>query len=452
MYTDLATGEMSDGGTAPCEINSFPGYVYMSSFETGGKPKNMFRGDDLGFGGWVYAQPGIWYDVALIDVRSEHPWSAINLRYFGEYTDRFKELVEARGYVKLRDLETARKVLDGALAPFLPDNVTDEVLDQLSLALKIAINSVYGLTSAKFENPFRDARNFNNIVALRGALFMRTLQDEIKKLGFEVAHIKTDSIKIPNATPEVIKFCLDFAKKYGYEFEHEATYEKMCLINNAEYIAAYKRPEDCKAMYGYVPGDNKKHFEKHDHPWTATGARFAVPYVFKTLFSHEPIKFKDLCETKSVTSAIYLDMNELYEGRIISLEKEMKDIVRKSRLQAKKTGEQLNDKGVTADYAEQYDELADELRNSHDYVFIGRCGQFCPIKEGMGGGLLVRESKGKMDSVAGAKGYRWLESEVVEANNKEDDIDKSYYVKMVDDAMDIIASFGDAEAFVETSK
>lgn len=68
---------------------------------------------------------------------------------------------------------------------------------------------------------------------------MRTLQDEVQQRGFTVAHIKTDSIKIPGATPEIIDFCMKFAEKYGYQFEHEATYEKMCLVNNAVYIARY---------------------------------------------------------------------------------------------------------------------------------------------------------------------------------------------------------------------
>ena len=52
---------------------------------------------------------------------------------------------------------------------------------------------------------------------------MKTLQDEVVSKGFKVAHIKTDSIKIPDATPEIINFCMEFAKKYGYEFEHEVT-------------------------------------------------------------------------------------------------------------------------------------------------------------------------------------------------------------------------------------
>ena len=60
---------------------------------------------------------------------------------------------------------------------------------------KIVINSVYGLTAANFENPFRRPRNKDNIVAKRGALFMTLLKSEVEKRGFCVAHIKTDSIK-----------------------------------------------------------------------------------------------------------------------------------------------------------------------------------------------------------------------------------------------------------------
>lgn len=444
VYTDLATGEMSDGGKAAAEISSFPGYEYQPSSVTGGKPKNMFRGDDLGFGGWVFANPGYWRNVALIDVRSMHPWSAINLRYFGEYTKRFQELVEARGYVKLRDLEKARKVLDGALAPFLPDDVDKATLKELALALKIAINSVYGLTSAKFENPFRDSRNVNNIVALRGALFMRTLQDEVAKRGFTVAHIKTDSIKIPEATPEIIEFCLKFAEKYGYAFEHEATYERMCLVNDAVYVAKYMTADDCKERYGYVPGDN----DEHGGEWTATGTQFQVPYVFKTLFSKEPIQFADLCETKSVTSTMYLDMDEPNVDSIAALEKEKKALESLSKRTAKKTGEPCDDRGILMREVQNYDYILKQLADMHDYKFVGRCGQFCPIVQGAGGGVLVRENHGKMDSVVGTKGFRWLESETVKILGKEGDIDRAYYRKLVDDALEAIAEYVDPEVFV----
>ena len=367
-------------------INAFPGYEYVDG-------KNIYRGDDLGKGGYVYAEPGMYGNVALLDVASMHPNSAINLNAFGEYTQNFKDILDTRIAIKRGDFEKARHLFGGRLAPYLQDETT---ANNLAQALKIAINSVYGLTSANFDNPFRDVRNKNNIVALRGALFMRTLQDEIMKRGFKVAHIKTDSIKIPDATPEIIEFTMNFGKQYGYEFEHEATYDRMCLVNDAVYIAKYASPEDCEKQYGYIPGDNKKKGGK----WTATGTQFQIPYVFKRLFSKEDIQFDDLCETKSVASTLYLDMNEkLDEGE-------------------------------------------------HNYVFIGKIGRFCPIKPGCGGGILYREKDGKYYAATGSKGYRWLESEMVQQLGREEDIDHKHFIEMVDTAIATINKYGDFEWFV----
>ena len=284
------------------------------------------------------------------------------------------------------------------LAKYLDDPSTAKDLAQ---ALKIAINSVYGLTASNFDTPFRDIRNKNNIVALRGALFMRTLQDEVENRGYKIVAIKTDSIKIADSDNDIVDFCINFAKKYGYTFEHEATYDRMCQINDADYIAKYKEPGWCIDTYGYIPGDN----EKHSGEWTATGKQFQIPYVFKTLFSKEPIEFKDMCETKEVKTALYLDTNEnLHEGE-------------------------------------------------HNYHFIGKVGNFCPIKPGCGGGELLREGTDKegnvkYSSATGAKGYRWLESEMVQMLGKEKDIDLSYYNKLVDDAKDTISEYGDFEWFV----
>jgi hypothetical protein len=59
----------------------------------------------------------------------------------------------------------------------------------------------------------------------------------------------------------------------------------------------------------------------------------------------------------------------------------------------------------------------------------------------------MREKDGKFSFTAGAKGYRWLESEVVKTLGKEDDIDLRYYAAMVDDAVATISEYGDFEAF-----
>ena len=402
VYTDLATGEQSDGKQRKDIINAFPGYEFVDG-------KNMYRGTDLGLGGYVYAEPGMYTNVALLDIASMHPNSIRAMNCFGDFTKNFLDLLDARVAIKHKDFDTARTMLDGRLAKYLDDESTAKRLAQ---ALKIAINSVYGLTAANFDNPFRDVRNKNNIVALRGALFMRTLQDEVQARGFTVCHIKTDSIKIPNATQEIIDFCMSFATKYGYTFEHEDTYKKMCLVNDAVYIAKNK-----------------------DGEWSATGTQFAVPYVFKTLFSKEPIKFEDMCETKSVTSALYLDMNE----RLPDVSAEEKALAKIETLIRKGNA-------TEQDIADR-DNLLKVIETGHDYKFVGKVGNFCPIIEGKGGGLLAREKDGKYYSATGSKGYRWLESEMVRGVNEEY-IDVRYYIALVDTAVDTISQYGDFEWFV----
>ena len=272
---------------------------------------------------------------------------------------------------------------------------------QLANALKIVINSVYGYTSANFDNPFKDPRNVDNIVAKRGALFMIKLLDILQKKGIEVCHIKTDSIKIPNATPEIIEFVKDFGKKYGYTFDHEETYDKMCLINGSTYIA--------HSSYG-----------KHEGQWVAVAAQFQHPYVFKSLFSKEKIEFMDLCETKSSNTALYLDYQDGREPQ-----------------------------------------------------FIGKVGLFCPVKEGCGGGFLLnkkadavynkqmeswksRNSDGKAKSpeparysmATGCDGYFWKEAEIIKNLHQESLIDKEYFRKLCDDAVEAINKYGDFHEFV----
>lgn len=364
VYTDLS--EM------------FPGYKYEAG-------KSTYRDEETGEGGYVYAEPGMYVNVALLDIASMHPTSIEQLNLFGgEYTKNFSDIKRARIAIKHKNRDELATMLDGKLLEFYdlalkPD--AEFTLDDLAYAMKIVINIVYGLTSAKFPNKFKDPRNVDNIVAKRGALFMIDLKHAVQEKGFTVAHIKTDSIKIPNATQEIIDFVTVFGKKYGYEFEHEATYEKMCLVNDAVYIAKYK-----------------------DGDWTATGAQFQQPYVFKTLFSKEPIEFKDMCETKTVTTSIYLDFNE-----------NLKD-------------------------------------DEHNYQFVGKAGLFCPVKPGCGGGVLLREKEGKYYAVGGTKGYRWMESEVIEELGKQEDIDRSYYNNFVNEAVKSISKYGDFEWFVDGDK
>lgn len=425
----------------------FPGYVYERGVST-------YMDETVGEGGYVYAEPGIHGNVALLDVASMHPHSVIAECLFGpKFTKRFKEIVDGRVSIKHKAWDEVNDILDGKLTPYIKRVQNGELTAKdLANALKTAINSVYGLTSAAFENAFRDPRNKDNIVAKRGALFMINLKNEVQKRGFTVAHIKTDSIKIPDATNEIIQFVMDYGKQFGYTFEHEATYDKMCLVNDAVYIAKYDTAEGCMNKYGYVPGDIR------DHPgvWTATGKQFAVPYVFKTLFSREPIVFQDMCETFSVSGALYLDMNESLPD-VAKYERELAKLMKENGLRHEDLmdftecgilPEHLNN----ATFEMRLREVLERIAAGHYYHFVGRVGQFCPIQPGNGGGLLMRESGGKYSAATGSKGYRWMESEMVSTLEKEDCIDRSYYDKLVNDAKDAIAKYGDFEWFVSEDR
>ena len=418
----------------------FPGYT----FEGG---KSVYRDEEVGEGGYVYSEPGMYSNIALLDIASMHPSSIVAEELFGpEYTKRFNEILQARIAIKHKDFDKAKKMLGGALAKYLTD---ENAAADLAQALKIAINSVYGLTSAGFENPFRDNRNKDNIVAKRGALFMVNLKHAVQSQGFTVAHIKTDSIKIPDATPEIIKFVTEYGKLYGYNFEHEATYDRMCLVNDAVYIARYATVEKCCDLYGkkYIDSakDICKENKKHPYAWTATGTQFQIPYVFKTLFSKENIEFEDMCETKSVTSSLYLDMNEALPD-VSALEAE-RDKLWKQITDSKRMTEPMPTE------CERVEELTDEIAKGHDYHFIGKVGQFCPIKPGCGGGILLRETENKKTgekgyaAATGSKGFRWLESEMVKQLDKQGDIDRGYYNNMVDEAIKSLSVYGDFERF-----
>jgi energy-coupling factor transporter ATP-binding protein EcfA2 len=348
----------------------FPGYKY----EFG---KSTYRDEEIGEGGLVRATIGYHTKVKIADVISMHPNSLINMNHFGKYTARFVELVRARIAIKEKRFDDARAMLNGVLIKYLED-VTK--IKSLAYSLKIVINIVYGMTSAKFANPFKDPRNVDNIVAKRGALFMVDLYHAARDRGYNPIHIKTDSIKYPNATQEMLDFTIEFGRKYGYEFEIEpakdnthAVYEKMVLVNKSTYIA------------------------KSQDGWTAVGEQFAVPYVYKTLFTKEELVFEDFCETKSVTTALYLNYTP-----------------------------ETND----------------------NMVFVGKVGSFVPVLKG---GMLMREKDGSYHAANGTKGHLWELAEIVKATNSFDNIDFSYFDNLCLEAKKEIDKYVPYEEFISDS-
>jgi hypothetical protein len=430
VYTDLS--------------KEFPGYV----FELG---KSTYRGELVGEGGYVYAEPGLYRDVALLDVASMHPTSIGQLNLFGEYTPRYMAIVEAQLAIKRGDYAEAKELLGGKLRPYIEDIETLQgknsataktAAANLRYGLKIAMNIVYGLTSAKFDNPFRDLRNVDNIVAKRGALFMIDLKHFIQENGYRVVHIKTDSVKIPNATPEIIDAVKNFAKKYGYDMEYDPStdqYAKLGLVNDAVYVA-------------------KKDWCMTDC-WTATGSQFhpdVNPYVFKKLFGYDnEIDFYDLCLTKHVQQgALFLDfgpgLTEGLGGWIESALGEIK-LAEKNLKQAEKKGSAEELASARDDHAQAelgYQEAVGKL------IHVGKTGRFTPVKEGFGGGQLWRLKDGKAYAVQGTKGHLWMDS-LLAMDLPDDAIDYGYFDNLVDEAKKSLeeflpgSDFGSVEEFLE---
>ena len=361
----------------------FPGYEYVNGVST-------YRGEEVGEGGWVYSKPGMYGRTVSFDVASMHPSTIKHNSLFGPYTKNFADILDTRIAIKHGDYDAAKGKFGGKLDKYLNDK---DIAKDLSQALKIAINAVYGQTMMpdKYGNPFRDPRNIDNFVAKCGALFMVNLKNMVEDAGYNVIHIKTDSIKVENPDKDIERKISEYGALYGYTFEVEDIFDRICLMNDAVYIA--KMAEDSPEMAG---------------EWYGKGAQMkeeTSPYVFKKLFSKEPIKFEDMCQTLSVDTALYLDFNE----------------------------------GLPKD--------------EHNYRFIGKVGQFTPMKPGCGAGVLLRQGKDKngnvkYDSASGAKGYLWMESETVRNLKLEDMIDTSYYTKQVDAVIEDISKFGDFEAFV----
>ncbi|AWN05923.1 DNA primase/polymerase [Streptomyces phage CricKo] len=409
VYTDLS--EM------------FPGYKF-DPYVKG--DKSTYKGEPVGEGGYVYAEPGMYENVALLDIASMHPTSIEELNLFGPYTEKFSRLKAGRLALKNGDYKEFDRILPGVGIP-----ASKEDAKALSNALKLVINSIYGYTSATFDNPFRDKRNVDNIVAKRGALFMVDLKNALQEQGVQVVHIKTDSVKIPNATPDIIAFVQEFGAKYGYTFEHEATYKKMCLVNDAVFIA-------------YV-GWNADGKPEH---WKAVGAEFQNPFVFKTLFTDEPITFNDLCVTKQVQKgAMYL---RFPEGDI--------------KIDPN-SGQPLT--------FERLVELAEDPDPETYDTHVGRSGLFVPInpdQDMFKGGMLLCLRDGKEYAVAGTKGFKWAEADMVKALEKgaiermiwenplealdgtgsiADVVDLSYFHSLAESAVQSIAEYGDFEEFAD---
>lgn len=188
---------------------------------------------DINRGGENKTVPGKHTNVVSLDVDSMYVTTFINTHYFGDFTERIKQLRDVRLALKRKDLPEVNR-----LYKEFGEFITNEHIDfkLASDMLKLCLNSLYGLSSASFDNFMKLRENETNLIANLGNIMMNELYQNCISKGWKVVHIKTDGIKIADCTDEMIAYCIDFAKKWGYNFSIDEKYKEFLIIDKANYI------------------------------------------------------------------------------------------------------------------------------------------------------------------------------------------------------------------------
>ena len=221
-------------------INNIPGYE-NAKFEAQESETGLngvfINGDTktvINRGGENKALPGKYTNVVSLDVDSMYVTTFINTGYFGDFTERIKQLRDVRLALKRKDLPEVHR-----LYKEFGEFITNEHIDfkLASDMLKLCLNSLYGLSSANFDNFMKLEQNDTNLIANLGNIMMNELYRICtEEKGWTVVHIKTDGIKIVNCTEEMINFCIEFAKSWGYNFSIDEKYKEFLIIDKANYI------------------------------------------------------------------------------------------------------------------------------------------------------------------------------------------------------------------------
>lgn len=388
--------------------DTFPGYKAAKDFgkpcfdkseynpwaKIGSHHKTVYLGEDPGEGGYKIGYPGVYSDVTLFDVESMHPHSERAMKNWGPIVDeRFGALLEGRlavKHIKRYGDESFNSAISymNDLKPGLGDSLSDRlkgldgddfkrITKSISNALKTAINSCYGLTAAKFDNKLRIPDNWDNVIAKRGALFMIQLKQRLWDMGVTVVHVSVDSIKVSGITEDQKNYILNFAKQFGYNFEIEAHFKKLCLLDDTNYLALQDQADE----------------EPIEPKWVITGSVFDIPVFKKMYLDPQPITVKDYAMViASSKGALYFRYDD---GRL---------------------------------------------------KFIGRVGEFIPVKTGGHDLLHIDKVAGREGFASGTKGYKMLES--IEVSSL-DDVDTTLALKKTNDVLQKIDIYCDHELFLD---
>lgn len=131
-------------------------------------------------------------NVKLLDVTSLYPNILLKLQALGKATDKYRQIVNQRVQVKHSD-------------------------PVLSTALKLVINSTYGLMKNQYSKLFNPMAALS--VCIYGQIALFDLCTMLYNAGYTLININTDGVAFTGADGDFLEVQKEWEKKYGFQLE-----------------------------------------------------------------------------------------------------------------------------------------------------------------------------------------------------------------------------------------
>ena len=209
-----------------------PDVVEMWETETKGKivQEHFNNRVEFGFGGLhsVHTHETEFSNVIGADFESLYPNIIINFRLLGEYTDRFKEIVDRRLFAKaeMKKLKAIEERTD-------EEERLLKRYDDEQGALKLVINSIYGLLKNEYSQLYNPM--VSTLVCAISQCYIFELTSRLASCA-KITQTNTDGTYFVPYDERWREICDDFAKEVNINLDY-SEYERFIQKSVNDYIA-----------------------------------------------------------------------------------------------------------------------------------------------------------------------------------------------------------------------
>lgn len=198
----------------------------------------------------------IYNSVHVLDFASLYPNLIRQMRLSPEnnYSDNYTDDLNTNLVISKEEFNPEHGILDSYLTELLDlrKEYRNKGMEAEQLAVKIIVNSVYGLLSQKTAKFVLGGTNIASTVTYTGRTILQRLVKELPTNDIKVVYGKTDSIFVIANKPKsvvldiaqslvdrIVKELTGFDNDY-IKFDYEEYLEKFLVINKNNYIKVYK--------------------------------------------------------------------------------------------------------------------------------------------------------------------------------------------------------------------